>query len=125
LDLDRRVLSQNLSVPVFGASDGEDSEAAVSFSEGRHTPLLSPVADADEDDLDEDESRLDAAPEQAAMYTPEESTSPVNATFDETISGSGSGSGSGTADRDETQEAEYDSLSSRMANSPPQTAVGA
>lgn len=125
LDLDKRVLSQNLSVPVFGTSDGEDSEAAVSFSEGRHTPLLSPVADADEDDFDEDDSKLDAAPEQAAMYTPEESTSPVNATFDETVSGSGSGSGSGAADRDEMQEAEYDSLSSRVANSPPQTAVGA
>ena len=117
LDLDRRVLSQNLSVPVFSASDGEDSEAAVSFSDGRHTPLLSPVADADEDDLEDDDSRLDAGPKQAAMYTPEDSTSPVTATFDEKVTGS--------ADRDETQDVEYDALSSRMASSPPQTAVGA
>jgi hypothetical protein len=117
LDLDRRVLSQTLSVPVFGPSDGEDSEAAVSFSDGRHTPLLSPVADADEDDLDDEDSRLDSAPKQAVIYTPEESTSPVNATFDENVTDS--------ASKDETHDAENDTLSAEIASLPPQATVGA
>lgn len=117
LDLDRRVLSQTLSVPVFGPSDGEDSEAAVSFSDGKHTPLLSPVADADEDDLDDEDSRLDSAPKQAVIYTPEESTSPVNATFDENVTDS--------ASKAETHDAENDTVSAEIASLPPQATVGA
>jgi hypothetical protein len=117
LDLDRRVFSQNLTVPVFGNSDGEDSEAAISVSEGRHTPLLSPVEDADENDIEDEDSRLDGVPKQATIYTPEENTTPVNATFDESMTGS--------PEREETIEPEYDTVSTRMASPPPQTAVGA
>jgi hypothetical protein len=94
-DLDRKLFAQNRSPPALGPSDGDDSETAISFSDDRHSPLLSPVADADEDDVED--SRLDHR--QATIYTPEESTSPVTATFNEKVTGS--------LARDET---EYDAV---------------
>jgi hypothetical protein len=119
-DLDRRVFSQNLNVPAVGTSDGDDSEAAISFSEGRHTPLLSPVADEDEDDVEDvedEDSRLNTGHRQATIYTPEESTSPVNATFSEQLTGSNEG--------EDTQGSEYEPEPGRVATPPPKAAAGA
>jgi len=55
-------------------SDGEDSEVAVSFSDGRRTPLP-PVEDEDEEDS---ESCPGSHGKQAMFYTPEASTSPTH-----------------------------------------------
>ena len=82
-----RELHKRLSVPISNAtvamtSDGEDSEAAVSFSEGRRTPLP-PV----EDDDEESDGRPSSHGKQATFYTPEASNSPITSGFQERYSG--------------------------------------
>jgi hypothetical protein len=63
--------------------DGDDSEAAVSFSDGRRTPLP-PV-----EDMDEDEGLFPGATRQAAFYTPEPPGSPSKAEKEEEKQGPG------------------------------------
>lgn len=63
------------------SEDGDDSEVAVSFSDGRRTPLP-PVEDEDEDD-DESDSHLGIHTKQAMFYTPEASNSPTSVAFSE------------------------------------------
>jgi hypothetical protein len=57
--------------------DADDSDAAVSFSDGRRTPLP-PVEDLEE----ENERSPSSAGLQAAFYTPEAARTPVKAEFD-------------------------------------------
>jgi hypothetical protein len=58
------------SAPAIVMSDGDDSDLAVSFSDGRRTPLP-PVEDEDEDDQTD---YLGVGTKQATFYTPEAST---------------------------------------------------
>ncbi|TVY39400.1 Protein transport protein [Lachnellula occidentalis] len=68
-------------VPAIVTSDGEDSEAAISFSEdGRRTPLP-PVEDEEEDQ--NYLSRPGSSNQQAMFYTPEASNSPSRMFFSE------------------------------------------
>ena len=62
--------------------DADDSDAAVSFSDGRRTPLP-PVEDLEE----ENERSPSSAGQQAAFYTPEASRTPVKAEFEVNESG--------------------------------------
>ena len=62
--------------------DGDDHESAVSFSDGRRTPLP-PV----EDEEEENREQLDARQRQASFFTPEASNSPVGALFQEKHNG--------------------------------------
>lgn len=78
-----REQNRNLSLPWSSApaivtSDGDDSEAEVSFSDGRRTPLP-PVEDEDEDEND----YLGVHGRQAAFYTPDVSkaNSPTSTIF--------------------------------------------
>jgi hypothetical protein len=66
------------------SDDGEDSEA-ISFSEGRRTPLP-PVEDENEDE-EVSGSRPGSKGKQAMFYTPEASNSPVTAGFQEKHNG--------------------------------------
>jgi hypothetical protein len=58
--------------------NGDDSDAAVSFSEGTRTPLP-PVEDLEE----ESERSPSSSGQQAAFYTPEAARTPMKAEFDE------------------------------------------
>jgi len=58
--------------------DGDDHESALSFSDGRRTPLP-PVEDEEEDNGEQ----LDAPQKQASFFTPEASNSPVGGLFQE------------------------------------------
>jgi hypothetical protein len=78
-------VSDTLAIPTITASDGDDNSEAISFSEGRRTPLP-PVEDEDEEEEDEDEDHLGPGNRQAMFYTPEASNSPVIAAFNENIS---------------------------------------
>jgi hypothetical protein len=78
-----RELHQRLhpqGVPAIVTSDGEDSEAAISFSDGRRTPLP-PVEDEEEDD--DYLNRPGSQNQQAMFYTPEASNSPSRESFSE------------------------------------------
>jgi hypothetical protein len=77
-DLHKRLSVHGSSNPTAVTSDGEDSEA-ISFSEGRRTPLP-PVEDEDEDG---DRSRPGSNGKQAMFYTPEASNSPISPGFNE------------------------------------------
>jgi hypothetical protein len=57
--------------------NGDDNDAAVSFSDGTRTPLP-PV-----EDLEEDERSPGSSGQQAAFYTPEAARTPMKAEFDE------------------------------------------
>ncbi|KAL2064085.1 hypothetical protein VTL71DRAFT_4579 [Oculimacula yallundae] len=70
-DLHRKLASHSLGHAEAVTSDVEDSDAAVSLSEGRRTPL--PPVD-DEDDLN---SSRPTSQQQAMFYTPEASNSPA------------------------------------------------
>lgn len=72
-DLHQRLSAPSSGAPIAVTSDGEDSEAAISFSEGRRTPLP-PVEDEDEGG---NESRPSSYGKQAMFYTPEASNSPM------------------------------------------------
>ncbi|TVY17379.1 Protein transport protein sec73 [Lachnellula arida] len=68
-------------IPAIVTSDGEDSEAAISFSEdGRRTPLP-PVEDEEEDQ--DYLNRPGSSYQQAMFYTPEASNSPSREYFSE------------------------------------------
>ncbi|TVY34937.1 Protein transport protein [Lachnellula subtilissima] len=68
-------------IPAIVTSDGEDSEAAISFSEdGRRTPLP-PVEDEEEDQ--DYLNRPGSSNQQAMFYTPEASNSPSRSYFSE------------------------------------------
>ncbi|EKD12891.1 uncharacterized protein L3040_007048 [Drepanopeziza brunnea f. sp. 'multigermtubi'] len=71
-DLHRKLAGHALAV----GSDGDDSDAAVSFSDGRRTPQP-PVED-------EDEHFVDSHPSQAMFYTPEHERSPAAHALPET-----------------------------------------
>jgi hypothetical protein len=71
--LHRKLAAHNKNGPAIAGSDGEDSDAAISFSEGRRTPLP-PVEDEDED-------ANNTPGMQAMFYTPEASNSPTRAEF--------------------------------------------
>lgn len=77
-DLHKRLSLPGSSAPAIIMSDGDDSEAAVSFSDGRRTPLP-PVEDFDEDENDVD--HLGIHTKQAMFYTPEASNSPTSVAF--------------------------------------------
>lgn len=70
------------SAPAIVMSDGDDSDIAVSFSDGRRTPLP-PVEDEDEDD---ETDYLGVGTNQAMFYTPDASktNSPTSPIFQET-----------------------------------------
>jgi hypothetical protein len=77
-----RELHQRLhpyGVPAIVTSDGEDSETAISFSDGRRTPLP-PVEDEDEEGY---LSRPGSQNQQAMFYTPEASNTPSRESFSE------------------------------------------
>lgn len=57
--------------------NGDDSDVAVSFSDGTRTPLP-PV-----EDMEEDERSPSSSGQQAAFYTPEAARTPMKAEFDE------------------------------------------
>jgi len=78
-ELHKKLASHSIGGPALVGSDGEDSEAAVSFSEGRRTPLP-PV---------EDEEANEHLTKQAMFYTPEASNSPTTPGFLEKHSGGG------------------------------------
>lgn len=106
-DLHRKLAAHHSGGPAIVVSDGDDSDAAVSFSEGRRTPLppMSPLED-------EYEEANDNPAMQAMFYTPEASNSPTRTGFSEKHPiGS---------DHDEVGESNIERLSS-----PPQTAVSA
>lgn len=76
-----RELHQRLhpnGVPAIVTSDSEDSEAAVSFSDGRRSPLP-PVEDEDDEYL----TRPGSQNQQAMFYTPEASNSPTQGSLSE------------------------------------------
>jgi len=78
-DLHKHLLVPGANGPTVTMSEENDSEAAVSFSEGRRTPLP-PVEDEDEED--EDHLGLNSpSSRQAMFYTPEASNSPTFPTF--------------------------------------------
>ncbi|RDL30232.1 Sec7 protein [Venustampulla echinocandica] len=104
-ELHNRIRSGSSSIPGIITSDGYDSEVAVSFSDGRRTPLP-PV-----EDEDGRLSRPVSHNAQAAFYTPEASNSPVREEFSEKNQ-------SGT---DEADDAEGEKLHTPL----PPTSVGA
>ncbi len=75
-ELHKKLAAHNSSAPAT-ISDGDESDAGVSFSEGRRTPM--PPVDDDEDD--ESESRPGSHSRQAMFYTPEASNSPHRLDF--------------------------------------------
>jgi hypothetical protein len=82
-ELHRRLAAANAGAML--SDDGEESEAATSFSEGRRTPLP-PVEDEDENEESFD-SRPGSKGKQAMFYTPEASNSPVAIAFQEKNNG--------------------------------------
>jgi hypothetical protein len=70
-------LSAHASMLGAMTSDDDDSDAALSFSDGRRTPLP-PV-----EDLEEDNELLTPSRQQAAFYTPDAENSPVKKQFEE------------------------------------------
>ncbi|KAK0125994.1 hypothetical protein ONS95_007617 [Cadophora gregata] len=72
-DLHRKLASHSLGPSDSMASDGEDSDAAISLSEGRRTPL----PQAEDEDGDTSSSRPVSQAQQAMFYTPEASNSPA------------------------------------------------
>ena len=110
-DLHKRLSVPSSNAPIAVTSDGEDSEAAVSFSEGRRTPLP-PVEDENED---ASESRPSSHGKQAMFYTPEASNSPVTAGFQEKPSGA--------IEREERDEQDHEVEG--LPNAPFQTVVNA
>jgi hypothetical protein len=83
-DLHRKLAAHSSNAQgAIMSDDGEDSEA-ISFSEGRRTPLP-PVEDENEDEVSE--SRPGSKGKQAMFYTPEASNSPVTAGFQEKHNG--------------------------------------
>jgi Sec7 domain/PH domain len=75
-ELHRRLSSHTANLGVTSL-DGDDSEAAVSFSDGRRTPLP-PV-----EDLEEGDQSPGSAEKQATLYTPEAATTPTNTEYEE------------------------------------------
>jgi len=112
-DLHRNMLMPGSGAPAIVMSEGEDDDVAVSFSEGRRTPLP-PVEDEDED---ENDGRLGTHSQQAVFYTPEASNSPTSAKFEDTQHESD--------DHDEMDEpvAEHDAQREILPSPPLQTVV--
>lgn len=113
-----RDLRKNLTVPgssnpaIIMSEDGDDSEAAISFSDGRRTPLP-PVEDEDEDNDDSD-GHLGIHTKQAMFYTPEASNSPTSVAFSERYHVN-----------DEHDGMNDDTSSERLSTPPLQTAIAA
>ena len=108
-DLHRKLAANNANGGALVGSDGEDSEAAVSFSEGRRTPL--PPVEDDDDDLNELPGK------QAVFYTPEASNSPTRVGFSDKQGVDGDDGHGGSDDR-------HESGMERVV-SPPQAVVSA
>jgi hypothetical protein len=70
-ELHKKLAAHSSSATGAVTSDGDDSEAALSFSEGRRTPL--PTVE----DEDDEGSRPGSRSKQAMFYTPEASNSPT------------------------------------------------
>jgi hypothetical protein len=70
-ELHKKLAAHSSSAAGAVTSDGDDSEAALSFSEGRRTPL--PTVE----DEDDEGSRPGSRSKQAMFYTPEASNSPT------------------------------------------------
>lgn len=109
-ELHRKLAAHNVGVVL--SDDGEDSEAAISLSEGRRTPLP-PVEDEDENEGGAG-SRPGSKGKQAMFYTPEASNSPVTIAFQEKHNGAIE-----HGERDEAQEAEVENESLERLPSPP------
>lgn len=125
----QRVSSNHSSSNAQGLapSDGDDSEAAVSLSEGRRTPL--PPADADDDqgrrtplppvdDGDEDEENRDSTEDrekQAVFYTPEASNSPTQRRFKD--------AGEETDEGEDSEDDESEAPGQGLPNTMPKAAV--
>ncbi|CAG8956071.1 hypothetical protein HYFRA_00011854 [Hymenoscyphus fraxineus] len=77
-ELRQRLHPNGSNVPAIVTSDGEDSEAAMSFSDGRRTPLPR-VEHEDEDGY----FSRPISRQQAVFYTPERSNSPAQEEFSE------------------------------------------
>ena len=86
-DLHRKLAAHNPNAAAIMSDDDEDSEveAAISFSDGRHTPVP-PVEDGDENE-ELAGSRPGSKAKQAMFYTPEASSSPVSVAFQEKQNG--------------------------------------
>ena len=85
-DLHKKLAAHSSNAGALLSDDGEDSEA-ISFSEGRRTPLP-PVEDENEnEDEDPSGSRPGSKGKQAIFYTPEASNSPVTVGFQEKHNG--------------------------------------
>jgi hypothetical protein len=78
-ELHKKLAAHTSGGPAIVGSDGDDSEAAVSFSEGRRTPLPPGILVEGED---EEEANYNPAM-QAMFYTPEASNSPTRTGFSE------------------------------------------
>ena len=107
-DLHRKLTAHNTNAPGAVMSDGEDSEA-VSFSEGRRTPLP-PVEDEDENEEGAG-SRPGSHGKQAMFYTPEASNSPVTVGFGEKHNGA--------IEREEREPVHEHELENERLPSPP------
>jgi Sec7 domain/PH domain len=100
-ELHRKLAAHNSGGPAIVVSDGDDSDAAISFSEGRRTPLP-PMSSVE----DEDEDTNDNPAIQAMFYTPEASNSPTRTGSSEKPLGGG--------DRDELAESSIERVSSPL-----------
>jgi hypothetical protein len=78
-ELHKKLAAHTSGGPAIVGSDGDDSEAAVSFSEGRRTPLPPGILVEGENE----EEANDNPAMQAMFYTPEASNSPTGAGFSE------------------------------------------
>ncbi|PMD40733.1 hypothetical protein L207DRAFT_488671 [Hyaloscypha variabilis F] len=107
-ELHKKLAAHHSGGPATVLSDGDDSDAAVSFSEGRRTPIppMSPVEDEDEDEANDNPAR------QAMFYTPEASNSPTRTGFSEKQPGA--------SEHDEAGESGMERLPS-----PPQALISA
>ncbi|KAH6668808.1 hypothetical protein B0J14DRAFT_150949 [Halenospora varia] len=113
-ELHRRLHPHGSSIPAIVTSDGEDSEAAISFSEGRRTPL--PPLDDEDEDGDNYLSRPTTSNTQAMFYTPERSNSPVQEDFHDAPL---------KTFQKQEERAEHDATNERLHTPPIQTVVGA
>lgn len=79
-DLHKNFYAAGSRAPALAMSDGDDSEAAISLSDGRRIQVL-PVEDFEEDEDEAD--HLGIQSKQAMFYTPEASNSPTSVIFQE------------------------------------------
>ncbi|RFU24549.1 hypothetical protein B7463_g11789, partial [Scytalidium lignicola] len=109
-----RMMSNHSSgnMQALAPSDGDDSEVAVSFSEGRRSPLP-PVDDGNEDGNSHEP--LEGYEKQAAFYTPEGSNSPTTPKFKDVENNMDEG--------EKSEEATSEAPTDNLPHSLPQTVV--